>query len=301
MSTVNVSSSETFESPKHQGVRGIKLNALIIMGSVMVLLFIAVAVIGKIKGTDSLYQTTDFNVAPSWSHWFGTDSFGRDLFARSASGAMVSLEVAIGTVLIGLAIGVPVGMIAGYFPTTWLDEVLMRILDVILAMPLFILAISVLGFIGTGPMHIAGIQLPVVSSVIILIGIAAIPVFARVARSCVLVEREEDYVSALRVIGVSRMRILFSDVLINVIPPVMVQATAWMAVAVFSEAGLSFLGLGIQPPAPTLGNILLTGEGGLLLGQWWGVVMPGILIFLVIAGFNLLGDGIAESIGDSTK
>jgi ABC-type dipeptide/oligopeptide/nickel transport system permease subunit len=238
---------------------------------------------------------------PSMSHWFGTDSLGRDLFARSAAGALVSLQVAIGSVVVGIVIGVPVGMIAGFFPTTWLDESMMRVVDVVLALPLFILAIAVLGFIGTGPMHIFGFQLPAVSSVIVLIGIAAVPVFARVARSCVLVEREEDYVDALRVVGVSRMRILFGDVLLNVIPPVMVQVTAWMAIAVFSEAGLSYLGLGIQPPTPTLGNILLTGEGGLLLGQWWGVVMPGILIFLVIAGFNILGDGIAESIGGSAK
>src|SRR5579863_10353021 len=289
------------ESPPRTRRRRIRLNALIIIGGTMVLLFIAVAIIGKIKGTSPLTQTTDFNAPPSLSHWFGTDSFGRDLFARSAAGAMVSLEVAVGSVVVGLVIGVPVGMIAGYFPTTWLDESMMRIVDVVLALPLFILAIAVLGFIGSGPMHVFGFQLPVVSSVIVLIGIAAVPVFARVARSCVLVEREEDYVDALRVVGVSRMRILFGDVLLNVIPPVMVQATAWMAVAVFSEAGLSYLGLGIQPPVPTLGNILFTGEGGLLLGQWWGVVMPGILIFLVIAGFNLLGDGIAESIGASSK
>ena len=271
------------------------------MGGVMVFVFIAVAVIGKIKGTSPLLQTTSFDAPPSWSHWFGTDSFGRDLFARSAAGALVSLEVAIGSVVLGLVIGVPIGMLAGYFPTTWIDESIMRIVDVVLALPLFILAISVLGFIGTGPMHFAGFQLPVVSSVVVLIGIAAVPVFARVARSCVLVEREEDYVDALRVVGVSRMRILFGDVFLNVIPPVMVQATAWMAVAVFSEAGLSYLGLGIQPPVPTLGNILFTGEGGLLLGQWWGVALPGALIFLVIAGFNLLGDGIAESIGASAK
>jgi ABC-type dipeptide/oligopeptide/nickel transport system permease subunit len=301
MTAPTVTGPVALESPERPRRQRVRLNALIVAGGAMVLLFIAVAIIGKVRGVSPLNQTADFSAAPSASHWFGTDSFGRDLFARSAAGAVVSLEVAVGSVLVGLVIGVPVGMIAGYFPTTWIDESVMRIVDVVLALPLFILAIAVLGFLGTGPMHIAGVQLPAITSVVALIGIAAVPVFARVARSCVLVEREEDYVDALKVVGVSRMRILFGDVLLNVIPPVMVQATAWMAVAVFSEAGLSYLGLGIQPPAPTLGNILYQAQGSLLLGQWWEAVLPGLLIFLVIAGFNLLGDGIAQSISTSAN
>ena len=124
--------------------------------------------------------------------------------------------------------------------------------------------------------------------------------FARVARASVLTERQEDYVDALRVIGVGRGRILFGDVFVNIVPAVVVQATTWMAVAVFSEAGLSFLGLGIQPPEPTLGNILLEAQSSLLLGYWWQSVFAGLLIFTVIAGFNLIGDGIGRAFGRDT-
>ena len=275
-------------------------DPMVIVGAAFVLVFVGVAVIGKIRGVDPLLQTGQLNHPPSGTHWFGTDSLGRDLFARAAAGAIVSLQVAVGSVLLGLLVAVPVGMIAGYFGTTWLDEGIMRVVDVVLAMPLFILGMVVLGFLGSGPMHVAGLELPPVTKVIGLIALAGIPMFARVARASVLIERQEDYVDALKVVGVSRRRILFGDVFVNIVPPVLVQATTWMAIAIFSEAGLGFLGLGIRPPQPTLGNILLESQSSLLLGRWWLAVFPGLLIFAVIVGFNLIGDGIGRSLGRDT-
>jgi peptide/nickel transport system permease protein len=269
-------------------------DPMAIAGLVLVALFVGVAIVGKLVGSDPLLQTSAVSASPSSAHWFGTDGLGRDLFARCAQGAVVSVEVALGSVALGLLVAVPLGMLAGYFATTWLDEGIMRSVDVILALPLFVLGLVVLGFLGTGPMHIAGVELPPVSKVIGLIALAAVPVFARVARASVLVERQEDYVDALKVIGVGRMRILFGDVFVNIVPALIVQAAAWMAVAVFAEAGLSFLGLGIQPPQPTLGNILLESRGSMLLGYWWLAVFPGLLIFAVIIGFNLIGDGIGR-------
>jgi len=269
-------------------------DPMAVAGVVFLVLFVGVAIVGRVFGQDPLLQTSAIDAAPSHAHWFGTDNLGRDLFARCAQGAVVSLQVAVGSVTIGLLLAVPIGMLAGYFATTWLDEAFMRVVDVILALPLFILGLVVLGFMGTGPMHVGGLELPPVTKVICLIALAAVPIFARVARAGVLVERQEDYVDALKVIGVSRMRILFGDVFVNIVPAIIVQAAAWMAVAVFAEAGLSFLGLGIQPPEPTLGNILLESRGSMLLGYWWLAVFPGLLIFAVIIGFNLIGDGVGR-------
>jgi ABC-type dipeptide/oligopeptide/nickel transport system permease subunit len=266
-----------------------------VTGMVLIGLFVAVALVGRFVGSSPSFQTAATNASPSRAHWFGTDSLGRDLFARCAAGAVVSLQVAVGSVAIGLLIAVPIGMFAGYFATTWLDEALMRFVDVILSLPLFILGLVVLGFLGTGPMHVAGFVLPPVTKVIGLIALAAVPIFARVARAGVLIERQEDYVDALKVIGVGRIRILFGDIFVNIVPAIIVQAAGWMAVAVFAEAGLSFLGLGIQPPDPTLGNILLESRSSLLLGWWWLAVFPGLLIFAVIVGFNLVGDGIGRA------
>ncbi len=270
-------------------------DPMALVGVFFIVLFVGVAVLGRVMGTSARLQTAALDASPSIKHWFGTDNLGRDLFARCADGAVVSLQVAVGSVAIGLLIAVPIGMLAGYFATTWLDEALMRIVDVILSLPLFVLGLVVLGFMGTGPMHVAGFVLPPIAKVIGLIAIAAVPIFARVARASVLVERQEDYVDALKVIGVGRMRILFGDVFVNIVPAIIVQAAAWMAVAVFAEAGLSFLGLGIQPPDPTLGNILLESRSSMLLGQWWLAVFPGLLIFAVIVGFNLVGDGLGRA------
>ena len=273
----------------------------VLIGLFFIALFIGVAVLGILSDVDPLRQETLPNQEPSAEHWFGTDHLGRDVFARAAAGALVSIEVAVGSVLLGLVLAVPVGMLAGYFATTWLDESFMRVVDVILALPLFILGLVVLGFLGAGPMHVAGVELPPITKVVALVALAGIPMFARVARSSVLVEREEDYVDALKVVGVSRTRILFGDVFVNIVPPVLVQATTWMAVAVFAEAGLSFLGLGIQPPEPTLGNMLLESQSSLLLGRWWLAVFPGLLIFAVIVGFNLLGDGVSRAISGGSR
>ena len=286
----------TYDVPAHPA-RRILAEPKVILGAAFVFLFIAVAVVAKIRGVDPLLQTADLNHPPSSEHWFGTDKLGRDVFSRAGDGAIVSLQVAIGSVLVGVLVAVPIGMIAGYFATTWLDEGIMRIVDVILCLPLFILGLVVLGFMGSGPVHILGFELPPVTKVIGLIALAGVPLFARVARAGVLVERQEDYVDALKVVGVSRMRILFGDVGVNIVPPVLVQATTWMAVAIFAEAGLGFLGLGIQPPTPTLGNMLLESQSSLLLGYWWLAVFPGLLIFAVIVGFNLIGDGIGRALG----
>jgi peptide/nickel transport system permease protein len=277
------------------------VNAQTVTGAVLLLIVIADIVAGMAFGPAPNYQTDALNQAPALAHLFGTDSFGRDLFSRISSGALVSVEVALGSAIVATLVGLPLGMIAGFRPTSWLDEIIMRILDVVLALPLLVLGVCVMGFLGPGPFSVGSITFPPVVKVILLLGGAGAPIIARVARSAVLVEREEDYVNALRVVGVPRRTILFNDILRNVAPTVTVQATAWMATAIVAEAALGFLGLGIQPPAATLGNILQQSSGALLLGQWWLVVFPGVMVVVVIAGFNLLGDGLAKGLFDPPR
>ena len=277
------------------------VNAQTVTGAVLLLIVVADIVAGMAFGPAPNYQTDALNQAPALAHLFGTDSFGRDLFARISAGALVSVEVAVGSAIVATLFGLPLGLIAGFRPTSWLDETIMRSLDVVLALPLLVLAVCVMGFLGPGSFSVGPITFPPIWKVILLLGGAGIPIIARVARSAVLVEREEDYVNALRVVGVPRRTILFNDILRNVAPAVTVQATAWMATAIIAEAALGFLGLGIQPPTATLGNILQQSSGALLLGQWWLVVFPGVMVIVVIAGFNLLGDGLTKGLFDPPR
>jgi ABC-type dipeptide/oligopeptide/nickel transport system permease subunit len=288
---------ESAESVRAKPRRFRKLiNVYTITGGLLVLFALGFIIAGTLFGQSADLQTAALDTGPSSAHLFGTDSLGRDLFARTAAGGLVSIEVALGSAFVATVIGLPLGMFAGFYPTSGRDEVIMRVMDVVLALPLLVLGVCVMGFIGSGGFSIGPILFPPVVKVILLLGVAGAPIVARVARSAVLIEREEDYVDALRVVGVPKRTILFNDILRNVAPAVVVQATAWMATAIFAEAGLGFLGLGIQPPAATLGNILQEASGSLLLGEWWLAVFPGAMAVIVIAGFNLVGEGLGRAL-----
>jgi peptide/nickel transport system permease protein len=276
-------------------------NVHLAIGGLLVIIALVVVVGGIVFGPSPNTQTTALDMGPSMSHLFGTDSFGRDLLARVASGGLISMLVALGSAFAATLFGLPLGLLAGFFPTSWIDEIIMRVLDVVLALPLLVLGVCVMGFIGPGSFTIGPVTFPPVVKVILLLGGAGIPIIARVARSAVLIEREEDYVDALRVVGVPRRTILFNDILRNVAPAVVVQATAWMATAIFAEAGLGFLGLGIQPPTATLGNILQQSGNSVLLGEWWLAVFPSVMVVIVIAGLNLIGEGLGRALFDPPR
>lgn len=264
------------------------------IGLVLIVIFVCLGVFGPILFGDPRAQSVDVLQPPGPGHWFGTDHLGRDILARTAAGTQVSLVVAFVSVALGLVIALPLGMTAGYFGGTWIDEVLMRAVDVILALPLFMLALVFLGVIGNGPGKIGPVEFGGAWKVVILIAISIVPKFARVARAATLVEKQEDYVDSLHVIGVSRLTIAREEILINVLPPVLVQAMLWMALAIFTEAALSFLGLGVQPPDATLGNMLHDARDYILVGAWWYSVFPGLVLILAIVGLNLLGDGMSD-------
>jgi peptide/nickel transport system permease protein len=218
---------------------------------------------------------------PSLEHPFGTDDLGRDILSRIILGASVSLRVGFTAVGIALVVGTLIGLLAGYYGR-WVDDVLMRFMDVIFAFPAVLLAIAVLAVRGPGPTNTA-----------IAIAVVYVPIFARVTRASVLGVREEVYVRASRSVGASDARILFRHVLPNAAPPIIVQTSISLAFAVLAEAALSFLGLGTQPPNPSWGLMLAEGRGYIELA-WWIAFFPGMAIFLVVLCFNLLGDGLRD-------
>ena len=226
--------------------------------------------------------------APSAAHWFGTDEIGRDVLSRVIWGSRASLLAGVVSVSIALALGVPIGLTAGYVGG-WLDALISRMTDAMLACPFLILAIALAAFLG-----------PSLTNAMIAIGISATPIFIRLTRAQTLQVKVEDYVEAARAVGNSQLRIALRHVLPNVVPPLIVQATLAVAAAVIAEAALSFLGLGQQPPAPSWGSMLNTAKNYIDNAPWMAV-WPGLSIFLLVLSFNLLGDGLRDAFDPKSR
>ncbi|TDT33018.1 ABC transporter permease [Naumannella halotolerans] len=232
------------------------------------------------------YGVNEINVAnqlqpPSAAHWFGTDDLGRDIFSRVIIAARVSMEVALVSVAIAFVIGVIVGIVAGYVGGI-VDTVLMRIVDVMFAFPVLLLALAIVAILAPGK-----------TTTMLAIGIVYIPIFARVARASTLSVRTEPFVQVSQTMGTPPLRILATHILPNITGPLIVQTSLSLAFAILSEAALSFLGLGIQPPEPSWGGMLFSAQGFLSLA-WWMSVFPGAAIFVTVLAFNLLGDGLRD-------
>jgi peptide/nickel transport system permease protein len=225
---------------------------------------------------------------PSAAHWFGTDEIGRDVLSRVIFGTRASLLAGCVSVSIALALGVPVGLAAGYIGG-WVDALISRMTDGMLACPFLILAIALAAFLG-----------PSLTNAMIAIGISATPIFVRLTRAAVLQVKVEDYIEAARAVGNSHLRIALRHILPNVVPPLIVQATLAVAAAVIAEAALSFLGLGQQPPAPSWGSMLNTAKNYIDNAPWMAV-WPGLSIFLLVLSFNLLGDGLRDAFDPKSR
>ena len=226
--------------------------------------------------------------APSAAHWFGGDELGRDVLSRIVWGTRASILAGVVSVSISLALGVPIGMLAGYVGR-WIDSLISRITDAMLACPFLILAIALAAFLG-----------PSLTNAMIAIGISATPVFIRLTRAQVLNAKAEDYVEAARALGNPHLRIALRHIFPNIVAPLIVQATLAIAAAVIAEASLSFLGLGQQPPAPSWGSMLNTARNYVDQAPWMAV-WPGLSIFLLVLSFNLLGDGLRDALDPRHK
>ncbi len=261
-------------------------NRSALVGGFVVLLFALIAILGPwILPWDPVKTSwTAVRKAPSLANWFGTDELGRDVLARVVYGAQASLMAGVVSVSIAIAIGGPLGVIAGYFGG-WTDSIISRCTEALLACPFLILAIALGSVLG-----------PSLVNAMIAIGIAAAPLFIRLTRGQTLTVKTEDYVEGARAIGLPHRWIIIRYILPNIFAPILVQATLIVAQAIIAEASLSFLGLGQQPPSPSWGAMLNTGKNFVQQGQWWMSVFPGVAIFLTVLGFNLLGDGLRDAL-----
>jgi peptide/nickel transport system permease protein len=218
---------------------------------------------------------------PGGQHWFGTDELGRDVLSRVLVAIQASMRIAVVSVAFAVVVGVAVGVVAGY-RGGWVDTVFMRVIDVMFAFPVLLLALAVVAILGPGT-----------TTTILAIGIVYTPIFARVTRASTLSVRVEPYVQMSRAMGTGSLYILGRHIIPNIAGPLIVQTSLSLAFAILSEAALSFLGLGIQPPQPSLGRMIFDSQGFVTMA-WWMAVFPGAAIFVIVLAFNLVGDGLRD-------
>jgi peptide/nickel transport system permease protein len=280
-----IAEEATHESPSARAWRRLLKRKSAVLGLAVIVLFVLVAILAPlIAPFDPAQQGwTSIRKPPSPQHWFGTDESGRDVFSRVVFGARASLLAGVVSVSIALGLGVPIGLLAGY-GGRWIDAVIGRITDAMLACPFLILAIALAAFLG-----------PSLQNAMIAIGITTTPIFVRLTRGQVMAVKVEDYVEAARAVGNPPVRIAVKHILPNILPALIVQATISIATAIIAEASLSFLGLGQQPPAPSWGSMLNTAQR-FLNNAVWMAIWPGLAIFLAVLSFNLLGDGLRDAL-----
>ena len=258
-------------------------NPLTVVAASVLAIIIIVSVLAPLIAPYGINQIDVANAlqGPSGAHWFGTDELGRDILSRVMLAGSTSLTIAVVSVAIALALGLLLGVVAGY-AGGWLDLVLMRVVDVMFAFPVLLLALAIVAIFQPGML-----------TTMIAIGVVYTPIFARVARASVLSVRTSPYVQVSQTMGTPGWIIVTRHVLPNIGGPIVVQTSLSLAFAILSEAALSFLGLGIQPPSPSWGGMLYSAQG-FLTQAWWMSVFPGAAIFVTALSFNLLGDGLRD-------
>ena len=262
-----------------------------VAGLIIIALFALTALLAPVisphnPDENSLYDQLKppvWNAGGATKNLLGTDDLGRDMLSRLIYGARVSLTLGIVSVGIALLCGSMLGALAGYYKG-WPDNLIMRAMDIILAFPYILLAIVIVAYLGPG-----------LRNAMVAIGIINVPRFARIIRASVLEEYEKDYVTAARAVGAGNRRIIFNAILPNCLAPIIVQASLGFGEAILSGAGLSFLGLGAQPPLSEWGAMIAQGRS-MILRAWWVMTFPGIAILLAVLGFNLLGDGLRDAL-----
>jgi peptide/nickel transport system permease protein len=277
--------SDEARTASRERLRLVLHSKTFIIGSAILLFWIFCAIFGQAVAPRDPFASDPLNrlQAPDGDFWFGTDRLGRDVFARVLAGARDILTVAPLATLLGTTLGTALGLITGYFRGI-VDDVIMRVMDALLAVPLVILAL--LALVALGPSNI---------TVIIVIGIVFTPLVARTVRAAVLSERQLEYVQAARLRNERAPYIMFAEILPNVLPPVIVEFTVRLGYAVFTIAALSFLGFGIQPPAPDWGLQIYENYGFITGNIWWPVLFPALAIASLVVAVNLIADGVAQA------
>ena len=260
-------------------------NHFAVAGVLVILLLFAASIFAPLitpyhPGTIDAYHVL---LPPSADHWFGTDELGRDVFTRMIYGARISLKVGFVAVGIAVVIGTVVGLLAGFYGG-WTDSILMRLVDIMLCFPTFFLILAVIAMLE-----------PSIWYIMIIIGVTGWMGVARLVRAEVLSLRERDFVMAARALGASDMRIIFRHILPNAMSPVLVSASLGVAGAILTESALSFLGIGVQPPDPSWGNILTAGKDYIEFA-WWLSLFPGLAILVTVLSYNLVGEGIRDAL-----
>jgi peptide/nickel transport system permease protein len=287
---IGAARAEELESPGRRALRRLLRRKAAVFGIVVIVSFIVLAVFAPwIVPYDPIATSwTLVRKPPSWLHWFGTDDLGRDVLARVVYGARASLLAGAISVGIAFGLGVPFGLLSGY-RGGFIDGLISRITDAMLACPFLILAIALAAFLG-----------PSLSNAMIAIGVTTTPIFVRLTRGQVLGVKVEDYVEAAHAMGNPRWRIALFHILPNIMPALLVQATLSIAAAIIAEAALSFLGLGQQPPTPSWGSMLNSAQRFLTQAPWMAL-WPGLAIFLVVLSFNLVGDGLRDALDPKSR
>lgn len=285
--------NETFEKKEEKRsmilFRRFRANPLAVTGSIIVFFFLVVAVMAPLLTTHDPLEMNiqDRLISPNSTHWFGTDEFGRDVFSRVVYGSQISLQVGFFVVLITSSVGLVLGLFAAYY--RFLDNIIMRLCDGLMAFPAILLAISIMAALG-----------PRIENVIYALSIVYTPVVARAVRSVAIVVREQTYIEAIHALGGKPSKVIWRHLAPNCLSPLIIQATFVFAYAIIAEASLSFLGAGIPPPASSWGNIL--NDGRVVIREaWWMMIFPGAAIMFIVLGLNLLGDGLRDLLDPHTN
>jgi peptide/nickel transport system permease protein len=281
---------EPLISPWRDAWKNFSKNKVAVIGCVIVIFFIILAIFANFIAPYGINEQNlaDKHLPPSSKHWFGTDDFGRDILSRVIFGARISLSVGFFSVVGSAIVGSFLGIIAGYYGR-WIDAIISRIFDILLAFPSILLAIAVVAMLG-----------PSLQNALIAIAIINVPTFGRLLRSRVLTVKEEEYITAARAIGMRDSRILLHHVLPNSMAPIIVQGSLAIASAIIEAAALGFLGMGAQPPTPEWGKMLSDSKDFIIQAPWT-VFFPGIAIMLTVLGFNLMGDGLRDALDPRMK
>ena len=270
--------------------RKLRKNKLAMVGGFIVLFYIAIALLAPVIAPHDPYAIDLVNKLkpPSADHWMGTDDKGRDVLSRLLYGTRLSMSVGFVAVFIGAFFGIILGLLSGYYGK-WVDTVISRVIDVLLAFPGILLSLAIVSALG-----------PSLFNVMVAVGVFSIPVFARIVRGSTLTVKKLEYIDAIRSLGANDFTIIFKHIFPNILSPIIVQATMRLATAILSAAGLSFLGLGAQPPLPEWGAMLSNGRDFLFTAPYLAM-FPGLAISTLVLGFNIFGDGLRDALDPRMK